>query len=156
MIDDSLQAALENNLVTSGDLVTITAGVPVGTPGTTNLIKIDIVGEPLGEGQGIGKGIVSGRVTKALTADEALSKVKSGDILVTRMTNEQYRPALEKVAAIVTVEGGLASHSAISGINLNIPVIVNAGEIVEVVNDGETITVDSIRGLVYPGQVNMR
>ncbi len=156
MIDDAVKAALENDLIECGDLVTITAGVPVGTPGTTNLIKVDIVGKPLAEGQGIGKGIVSGTVKKALTADKALSIMEKGDILVTRMTNEQFYPALKKAAAIITVEGGLTSHSAVAGLDLDIPVIVNTGNILDLVKNGDTITVDGIRGLVYPGYVNMR
>ena len=155
MIDDAVQVALEREIVSNGDLVTITAGVPVGTPGTTNLIKVDIVGEPLVEGQGIGRGIVSGKVKIVQNADQALGEIEEGDILVTYMTNEQFAPALEKAAAVITQEGGLSSHAAVTGLELDIPVIVNAGNIMELVQNGDPVTVDGIRGQVFPGIVKI-
>ncbi|MFW6257122.1 MAG: PEP-utilizing enzyme, partial [Bacillota bacterium] len=154
--NDAVDVALEKGLVKNGDLVTITAGVPVGTPGTTNLIKVDIVGDPLVEGQGIGRGIVSGNVKIVHDADEALSKIEKGDILVTHMTNEQYAEALKKVGAIVTAEGGLSSHAAVTGLELDIPVIVNAGNIMELVADGDPVTVDGVRGQIFPGYVKIQ
>ncbi len=156
MMENAINAALENNLLENGDLVTITAGVPVGISGTTNLIKVDVVGKPLIEGQGIGKGIVTGRVKFARTAEEAIEKIESGDILVTRITNKEYEPAIKKASALITVEGGLTSHPTIAGLNLGIPVIVNAEDVFDIVQEGEIITVDSVRGLIYKGKANIK
>lgn len=156
MIDNAVDTALEAGLLSNGDLVTITAGVPVGIPGTTNLIKLDIVGEPLARGQGIGQGIISGKVRKVCNADEAISRVEEGNILITPMTNEQYGAALTRAGAIVTSEGGLSSHAAVLGLELDIPVIVNTGKIMDHIEDGDTVTVDGIRGYVYLGYVEVQ
>ncbi|MFW5986563.1 MAG: pyruvate kinase [Halanaerobiales bacterium] len=157
MIENALTAALECELVTGGDLVTITAGVPVGISGTTNLIKVDVVGDPLLEAKGVGKGIIiSGKVKFASTAEEAINNVRKGDILVTRMTNKQFEPALARAAAVVTAEGGLTSHPALIGLDYGIPVIVNAGNVFEKLTEGEIITVDGVRGLIYRGEVNLK
>ncbi|MFW6238302.1 MAG: pyruvate kinase, partial [Halanaerobiales bacterium] len=86
MVDNAVSVAMESGLVQDGDLVTVTAGVPVGIPGTTNMIRVEVVGKPIIEGQGVGKGIVSGNVVFARTADEAIEKVSRDEILVTRMT----------------------------------------------------------------------
>lgn len=156
MVDSAVTAALESGLVKDGDLVTVTAGVPVGIPGTTNMIRVEVVGKPIIEGQGVGKGIVSGNVVFARTADEAIEKVVEDAILVTRMTNEQYLPAMKKAAAVITAEGGITSHSAVAGLKLGIPVVVNSGQVFELLEEGELVTIDGVRSLVYRGKANIK
>ena len=156
MIDNAVSKALDHNLVKNGDLVTITAGAPVGIPGTTNLIKVDVVGKPVIEGQGVGKTTVTGIVKIARTAEEAKEKVEKGDILVTSMTDKNFIPAMEKAEAVITSKGGLTSHPAIVGLNLGMPVVVNAGDIFDLLNEGETVTVDGVRGLVYRGKAHIK
>ena len=156
MMDNSINVALENKLVNEGDLVVLTAGVPVGTPGTTNLIKVDIVGDPIIEGKGIGRKIIHGPVKIVNNANEALEKVEEGDIIVARSTNNQYNEAIKKSAGIIAVEGGVTSHSAVIGIQYNKPVVVNAIGIIDTLKDGETVTIDSVRGHIYRGKVNLK
>ncbi len=156
MIDNAITAALEHDLVNDGDMVTITAGVPVGIPGTTNLIKVDVVGKPLIEGQGVGKGIATGNVKLVQTAEEARGKVEEGDILITRMTDENYIPIMEKAGAIITVKDGLTSHAAVTGLKLGIPVVVNAGPVFDLLEEGDLVTVDGVRGLIYHGHVHIK
>ncbi len=156
MIDNAISIALESKLVANGDLVTITAGAPVGIPGTTNLIKVDVVGKPIIEGQGVGRKNVTGIARLVKTASEAKEKVTEGDILVTRMTDKNFIPAMEKASAIITVEGGLTSHPAIVGLNLGKPVVVNAGNVFQTLTDGEVLTVDGVRGLVYRGKAHIK
>ncbi len=156
MIENATQVALERGLVKDGDMVIITAGAPVGIPGTTNLIKVDVVGKPVIEGMGVGKKIVVGTVVRAESAQEANAKVIKGDILVTRMTDKEYIPAMKKATAVITAEGGLTSHPAVVGLNLGKPVVVGAGNKIEELKDGEEITLDGARGLVYRGKAHLR
>ncbi|MCF8008285.1 MAG: pyruvate kinase [Halanaerobiales bacterium] len=156
MMDNSISVALKNELVNEGDLVVLTAGVPVGTPGTTNLIKVDIVGDPIVEGKGIGRKIIHGHVKKVSSAKEALEEIEEGDIIVTRTTNNQYLEAIKKSAGIIAVEGGVTSHSAVFGIQFNKPVVVGAVGVMELLEDGELITIDSVRGQIYKGKVNLK
>ncbi len=156
MIENATQVALERGLVKDGDMVIITAGAPVGIPGTTNLIKVDVVGKPVIEGMGVGKKIVVGTVVRAESAQEANAKVNKGDILVTRMTDKEYIPAMKKATAVITAEGGLTSHPAVVGLNLGKPVVVGAGNKIEELKDGEEITLDGARGLVYRGKAHLR
>lgn len=156
MIENATQVALEKGLVQDGDMVIITAGAPVGIPGTTNLIKVDVVGKPVIEGMGVGKKIVVGTVVRAESAQEANAKVNKGDILVTRMTDKEYIPAMKKATAVITAKGGLTSHPAVVGLNLGKPVVVGAGNKIEELKDGEEITLDGARGLVYRGKAHLR
>ena len=156
MMDNAISTAVEHKLIDEGDLVTITAGTPVGISGTTNLIKVDVVGKPVADGQGVGKGIVVGKAKLVKTAEEAMDKIEEGDIMIAPMTDRDFVPAMKKAAAVVTFSGGLTSHPAIVGLNIGIPVVVNTGDIGDEFKDGETITVDGVRGLVYRGQAHLK
>ncbi|MGE5591111.1 MAG: pyruvate kinase [Bacillota bacterium] len=158
MIDQATQAALATDLVRSGDLVVITAGVPVGMQGTTNLLKVQTVGEVLIKGVGIAAAGVTaavGRACVALTPDEARRTFQPGDILVTTATDRDWVPFMEQARAVVTEEGGLTSHAAVVGISLGIPVVVGAAGATRQVAGGGVITIDGARGLVYRGEARV-
>jgi pyruvate kinase len=146
----STQGALDSGYVNHGDLIVITAGVPVGQPGTTNLLKVHTIGEILVRGQGIGHKAVSGRVLSSNKPNELLA-IEEGDILVTHATDRDVVPAMEKAAAVITEEGGLTSHAAIVALHLGKPVIVGAQNATEKLKTGMTVTVDPKSGLVYEG-----
>ena len=150
-----VDTSLSEGLIKCGDLIVITAGVPVGVPGTTNLIKVHIVGEVLARGKGIGNRAVIGKVRICTTPDEALEKVQVGDILVAVSTDRDYVPALQKAGAVITEEGGLTSHAAIVALNLGIPAIVGVDGATKILRDDGTITVDSMRGLIYRGAASV-
>jgi len=156
MISRAIEVSLAAGVISAGDLVVITAGVPVGVHGTTNLIKVHTVGDVLACGIGAGAGkAVTGRLRVARTLQEALGKVRSGDILVTPSTDKEYMPVLEKVAAVITETGGLTSHAVIVGLELGIPVVVGVEGATEILKDGQVATVDGRRGLVYEGEARV-
>lgn len=151
MITEAVQRALESGEILLGDLVVVTAGVPVGVPGTTNLLKVHIVGEIVARGTGIGNKIITGKIKVVKNAQEALTKISQGDILVTHGTDKEYVPAMEKAVAIITEVGGLTSHAAIVGLSLDVPVIVGVDNAMSLLNDNAIVTIDSNRGIIYRG-----
>ncbi|OXS80612.1 pyruvate kinase [Domibacillus enclensis] len=155
MLDNAVVHCLEEGVISHGELVVLTAGVPVGESGMTNLMKIHVVGDILLKAQGIGRHSAYGKVVTAKTSSEALEKVKPGDILVTYGTDRDMMPAIEKCSAIITEEGGLTSHAAVVGINLGIPVIVDVEGALATLSDGQEITVDAARGIIYNGHANV-
>ena len=152
--DEMFEAAIEVSLaagaIKCGDLVVITAGVPVGVPGTTNLLKVHTVGEAVARGAGIGDRAVTAKVRIVKTLKD-LDKVEPGDIIVCVATAKDYMPALEKASAIIAEEGGLTSHAAIVGLNLGIPVVVGVDNATDKLEDGQIYTIDGRRGLIYRG-----
>lgn len=143
---------VEQEFASEGDLILITAGVPVGESGTTNLMKIQMIGSKLVQGQGVGSDTVIGRAVVADTASEAVNNMSDDSILVVKTTDKDYLPAIEKASAIVVEQGGLTSHAAVVGIAMGIPVVVAAESATNLINHGELITVDSRRGIVYRGE----
>ncbi|MDT6980540.1 pyruvate kinase [Levilactobacillus zymae] len=154
MFDLAAAKAVETGLAKEGDLILITAGVPVGERGTTNLMKIQLIGSKLVQGQGVGDDTVIGKAIIANSAAEANAKVVEGGILIAKNTDKDYLPAIEKSSAVIVENGGLTSHAAVVGISMGIPVIVGATGASDKISDGELITVDSRRGIVYHGASN--
>lgn len=155
MTNISVQTALQAGYIQSGDLVIITAGVPVGIPGTTNMIQVETVAETLAQGTGLGHHPLTGRVVIARTGEEAVQKIKEGDILVAAETDREFIPALKKAGALVTEEGGLTSHGAIVGLNIGIPVIVGVSNATSLLKDEEIVTLDTVRGLILRGKAKV-
>lgn len=155
MLDIAVEESLHSGVVHHGDLVVISAGVPVGESGTTNLMKVHVVGDVFAKGQGVGRKSVSGEVVTADNAEEALAKMTKGAILVTYATDRDMMPAVEKAAALLTERGGLTSHAAVVGLSLGIPVIVGVDRAGEILKDGQEITVDSARGDIYNGHASV-
>jgi pyruvate kinase len=151
MMELAAKVAKEEKFAKEGDLIIITAGVPVGERGTTNLMKIQLIGTKLTSGQGIGDKSVIGKAVVALSAEEAIAKVTEDCILVLKNSDKDYTPAFEKAAAVIVEAGGLTSHAAVVGIAKGIPVIVGAENATSLVQDNELITIDSRRGIIYRG-----
>ena len=145
------QIAKEEDYAKDGDLILITAGVPVGETGTTNLMKIQMIGERLIEAQGLGNQSVIGHVVKAQSPEEAIEKANHDNILVVSTTDERYNEAIKKAGAVIVENATLTSHAAVMSVNTGTPVIVNAKDATNILEEGQLITLDARRGMVYDG-----
>lgn len=148
LIDRAVGAAEAAGLVHSGDLVVLTAGVPVGVSGTTNMIKVHMVGGALLNAVGIGACKASGRLCVCHSPEEASQRVRPGDVLVVPYTTNVMLDAMRTAAAVISEESGVNSHAATVGLALNKAVIVGAAGAVEKLRDGLQVTVDCARGIV--------
>ncbi len=155
MIYEAISTTLKEGIIAKGDLVVITAGVPVGVPGTTNLLKVHLVGDVVVRGTGIGQQPAVGPVCVAVNAKEAEAKLKRGDILVAGSLDKNMVPHLEGIIAIIAEEGGMTSHAAIVGLDMGIPVVVGAEGATTLLADGQIVSIDTGRGLVYRGEANV-
>ena len=147
-----VERARESGLVDDGDLVVITAGVPLGMSGTTNLMKVQMVGDVQVKGVGITKESAWGNLCVCHTEEQVKKKFHKGDILVVPFTNNNMLPEMRAASAIVTEAEGLDSHAAIVGLALNKPVIVGAEFATTILKNGASVTVDASRGIVYTGE----
>jgi len=109
-------------------------------------------GRILLKGQAASVGQAFGSV-KILKSAQELDKVKRGNILVTKMTNPSFVPAMRKAKGIITDEGGPTSHAAIVSRELGIPCVVGTEEATTVLKENEGVTVDGEQGLVFAGNV---
>jgi len=155
LFDHSVNRAEEDGLVQSGDLVVITAGVPLGISGTTNLLKVHVVGDVLLTGSGVTHRVACGNLCVCQSEDEAKKNFKRGDILVVPQTSNGLLDIMKQASGIITEAGGMNSHAAIVGLALDIPVIVGAENACLRLKSGTTVTVDAARGIVCSDRVEV-
>jgi pyruvate kinase len=146
----AVNVARESSLLQDGDLVVTTAGTLQGVPGSTDLIKVEVVTAVLGQGTGIGQGSVTGRAKVAATAAE-LGDFNPGEIIVAPQTNADFVECIRKASGIVTEIDSLTSHAAVIGLRLGIPVIIGVENATQIIRDGVILTLDMQRGVVYSG-----
>lgn len=155
LLNTSVMATLEKGYANEGDLIIITAGVPAGRAGTTNLMKLHVVGDTLIKAQGIGDKSAVGEVVTAKNYSELAEKDTTDKIVVVQSVDALMTPLLIKAAGLITVEGGLTSQGAIVGLNLELPTIVGAKEALEVLKDNMLVTIDSEQSVVYSGHAHV-
>ena len=147
----AVSVAQENQLLQEGDLVVMTAGTLQGVSGSTDLVKVEVVTAVRGKGIGIGQGgSVSGRARVVHNGFEA-SNFNPGEILVASGTSADLMEAVRKASGIITEDASLTSHAAVIGLRLGIPVIVGVKDATSAIREGEIITLDIQRGLIYSG-----
>lgn len=147
VIANAVEISKAHGYVKSSDTVVLTAGVPVGLAGSTNLIKVQTVGELLVRGTGIGEKSVTGR---AFVVEEGcdFNEFREGDILVSPYTDKDMIVYIEKAAGLVVEEAGFTSHGAIVGLNLGLPTIVGAKDICNKLKTGDMILINAKSGTV--------
>lgn len=148
LVDLAVRSAEQAGLVRRGDLVVVTAGVPVGISGTTNMIRVQQVGGSLVNAVGIGTQQTSGPLCVCRTTDEVPQKFRSGDVLVVPYTTNDMLPYLREAAAIISEEASPDCHTATVGLLLGKPVLLDATDATRRLKDGVMVSVDCARGVV--------
>ena len=151
LIEMSTALAKENGYLHNGELAVVTAGVPVGVSGTTNMIKIHMVGNCLTTGVGVGpenNDVATGKACVCRTMDEVRAKFKPGMVLVVPSTSNEMLSFVRDAAALVVEEPGLNSHAAIAGKALLKPTVVGATGATSHIRDGLMVAVDCAHGSV--------
>lgn len=155
VIERSISATLNANYISDGDTVVLTAGIPVGVAGTTNLIKVHTVGKILIKGLGIGKESITGKVCVIHREEDLKNKFKDGDIIVSKFTDREFVEFIDRASGIIVETGGLTSHAAIIALHFDIPTIIGAENATNIIKDGQLVTIDTVGGLVYDGDVKV-
>ena len=148
LFEHAVDAAQRTGYVKQGELAVITAGVPLGVSGTTNLINVHVVGHILMKGQGVTPKKGSGPLCVCRTKEELEQNFKQGDIIVIHSTDNDMLPNIKKASGLIVEEEGMNSHAAIVGLSLDMPVILGAEHAVEILKSGALVTIDGEKGLV--------
>lgn len=151
-VNNAITLIKKEQLVESGDNVVITSGVPLGEPGSTNMLNVFRIAGIVGKGLSLVRRSVTAEVCRAETPEEALKKIGENKILVIRKSKKEFIPAIERAAAVITEEGGLTSHAGVTSLNRGIPCITGVADVMDKVKDGMTLTVDGVHGVIYAGR----
>lgn len=148
LFEHAVDAAVQNGLVHDGELVVLTAGVPLGISGTTNLMKVHVVGHLLSRGQGLHGGKVVAPLCVIRNLEKDAKNFNTGDVIVCHQTTREMFSMLRKSSAIVQEDDNPEGHGAIAGMSLDIPVIIGAKNATNILKSGAVVTVDGEKGTV--------
>lgn len=148
LFEHAVDAAVKNGLVHDGELVVLTAGVPLGISGTTNLMKVHVVGHLLSRGQGLHGGKVVAPLCVIRNLEKDAKDFNTGDVIVCHQTTREMFSMLRKSSAIVLEDDNPEGHGAIAGMSLDIPVIIGAKNATNILKSGAVVTVDGEKGTV--------
>ena len=148
MIEGSVAAARAAGLIHDGEIAVVTAGVPAGIVGTTNMIKVHLVGNSLITGAGVGDENVKGVLCVCRTIEDVRTKFRPGMILVVPHTNNDMLPYLREATGIITEENGMGTHAAVVGLTLGKAVIVGCTGATRTLHDGMKVSMDCRQGSV--------
>ena len=148
LFDHAVERAEQAGLVSQGEIVVITAGVPLGVSGTTNMIKVHVAGHILLTGRGLTGNAVSANLCVASSAEDLKKKFKDGDIIVMTDTSNEIMPQIRMASGLILEAGGSNSHGAIAGLSLNLPVITGAENATKILKTGAYVTMDASKGTV--------
>ena len=148
LFEHAVDAAVQNGLVHDGELVVLTAGVPLGISGTTNLMKVHVVGHLLSRGQGLHGGKVVAPLCVIRNLEKDAKDFNTGDVIVCHQTTREMFSMLRKSSAIVLEDDNPEGHGAIAGMSLDIPVIIGAKNATNILKSGAVVTVDGEKGTV--------
>ncbi len=148
LFERAVEAGEKAGLLHDGELVVMTAGVPLGISGTTNLMKVHVVGHILVTGRGVSRKSVCGSVFVARDESDAEKNFNDGDILVIRQTSNRLLPQVRKASGLILEDTDPNGHGAIAGMSLDIPVIIGAENATRILKSGAVVTLDAARGTV--------
>ena len=155
LIERAIVGALKENYVQEGDLTVLTAGIPLGVSGTSNLIKVHVIGDIIANGTGVGNKSVSAKVVVGSTKEELEEKFEDGDIIVAKYTDKDINEFMERSSGVISENGGLTSHTAVVSIHFGIPAILGVKDATSLLNDGDIVTIDPLGGIIYKGEAKV-
>ncbi len=148
LFNHAIEQAEKHGFVKSGDLAVLTAGVPLGVSGTTNMMKVHVVGDVLVKGEGITNKRVVAKVCVCENEDDARKNFKAGEILVIKKATNNILDLIKTAAGVITEEAGADSTAATAGLTLDIPVLVGADEATSRLRSGVVVALDAEHSVV--------
>ncbi|MDR2445444.1 MAG: pyruvate kinase [Spirochaetaceae bacterium] len=154
-IQGAQSAAIKEGFIKVSDKVVFTAGVPVNSPHSANMIRIHVIGKILGRGQRGFGGRCTGRIVKANTLAEAsyLLRNSGGEILLTHTLDNSFIPII-RIARGIIVEGSSEfPYAMLRMINPNIVYIDQVEKAMTLIEEHVTVTIDGAEKIVYEGTI---
>lgn len=156
---DVAVTVVENlGIAKTGDSVVITASLPVDGAGTTNTLKVQVIGNIFTTGEGYGDKTVRGRANVIKGVDEDGKYVKEileGDILVATKTTDEMIGLIKKASCVIVGSGddSYEQRNAITVCKaLGIPFVICRENVTNLIPDYISITVDTANGFIYNGK----
>lgn len=148
------EMALKYKVANNGDVIVAIAGVPIGSAGTTNTVRVRSVGNVLAKGEGNKRGSVKG-IARVLTSSNVSDRsfFEVGDIIICTTTDDTMLEQLKKAGGLVIGSWEKVDHGHAKTVAkaLDLPLLQVDVRAVDFVKTGTAITLDTNEGLLLNG-----
>jgi pyruvate kinase len=151
---EALAACIRCGHIREGELAVITAGLPLGLPGTTNMVEVLTTGEVILSGTPLVRKNATGKVCVVRGPLDLKEKFDDGCILVAQHVSEDIASVLDRAGAVIA-ESGANFEGNIWALEHDVPCVIGVLDALFALTDGMEVTVDGMRGLVYRGRVKL-
>lgn len=148
LFETAVNAAQKKGIVKQGDITVITAGVPLGVSGTTNMLKVQMVGHILANGTGINKQKVQGRLCVCKDPAELKDTFQYKDIVVLEDTDNTMMETLRNASGLVIEKNSMEAHAVTVGLALDIPVLIGVSHATDILKTGVSVSLDCDNGVI--------
>ena len=157
LLDKCAEVTLNKGYVKKGDLVVMAAGIPANYVGSTNMMKVHIIGDILLQGKGTTDVAAYGTALYVKDSKDAMDNVQDGDILVVKKLSRDFMDVLDKVSGIIVEDDEMSTSVVIECAAKDIPIIYGAQDAIDIIKTGSFITMHSKKGvgIVYSGRANL-
>jgi pyruvate kinase len=150
--------AVEKGILSFGDVVVVTAGIPFGKKGSTNSMSIENIGDILVRGHKSVGHKVHGKVVFVMSPEGVKQEELRGSVVVIMHCDASFLEVVKFAKGIVLQNylGDTASEKYVETVakTYGIAVITRADGAMQALEEGSEVTVDPQRGLIYQGSDN--
>ncbi len=148
LFETAVDAAQKKGIVKQGDITVITAGVPLGVSGTTNMLKVQMVGHILANGTGVNKQKVQGRLCVCKNSEELKENFQYKDVVVLKDSDNTMMETLRNASGLVIEKDSMDAHAVTVGLALDIPVLIGVNHATDILKTGVSVNLDCDNGVI--------
>lgn len=148
LFDAAAKAAETAGVVNPGELMVITAGVPLGVSGTTNTVKVQVAGNLVLTGHGIGTQKLTAPLCVCQEMSDLAKYYDNGEIIVIGKINNSMLPQINTSAGLIVESNSESSNAAIAALCLDVPIIVGVEHATDLLANGSIVTMDCENGTI--------
>jgi rifampicin phosphotransferase len=142
----------EQRLLSPPERVPSQVRVRLGAVDVTSLAFVGGLARGDGETGLRGSAVSPGRVTapaRRVCTVADFGRLRPGEALIAPYITPAWSPLLAIASGVVTDAGGTLSHGSIVAREYGIPAVMGTSNATKVIQDGQMVTIDGDRGLVY-------
>ncbi|MDE3055481.1 MAG: pyruvate kinase [Verrucomicrobiota bacterium] len=149
------QVALREGIIAFGDFVVVVTGVPFGQKGSTNLVTVTGVGEIVIRGHAGWGEKVQGKIIHLSSPNSRSPEEFAGRLVVIPYCDRSFLSVLHRAAGIILQnavdDASSEKYALLIAKTFSLPMISRADRAMHLLSEGEEVTLDPRKGLIYRG-----
>lgn len=146
LLNFSLKKCLDEKILFAGDIVVIVAGLPLGKSGTTNSIRVEMLGKTSIKGKSMHHGKATGAIVHISSLEDIEKKSIVDKIVLLHNFQREYTGNLKFAKGIIMESNSYDDQLTLLGLAYHYPVLTHATGAIDNVSDDAVVELDADKG----------